>query len=456
VGLTQPALALAQSAADEITATPMPAYPDFRHDRVLDDPTLLGDIAFAVGGPFHLIYPDRVADNTRSFHQAFERTATTGAVYYSKKANKARSVARACAESDAGMDVSSLGELTSAMAAGIRGTDLMVTGSGKTDELLWPAIRHGALIAVDSLEELDRVTALCRPDMPAWILLRVRPPAGSSRFGLTEPELTTAVHRIDPDGPVTLEGFGFHLTGYEPAPRATLAMALIDRCRTARTLGHSASTISIGGGFAVDYVDADHWDRFAALADRRWFHAGRTFDEFYPYHCPVAGADMLVEILGTAGLSGKLSHAGIRLAIEPGRALLDGAGCTVFRVADTKTRLAHGHPYQLITVDGSSLSLSEQWFASEYLPDPVLWPRGMADDDVTPTCVGGATCLESDMLSWRRIPLARRARVGDLLVYPNTAGYQMDSNESEFHELPLPPKVVLHQHCGRFRWTLDR
>ncbi|MEV8419056.1 hypothetical protein AB0P45_36665, partial [Streptomyces niveus] len=31
---------------------------------------------------------------------------------------------------------------------------------------------------------------------------------------------------------------------------------------------------------------------------------------------------------------------------------------------------------------------------------------------------------------------------GDLLVYPNTAGYQMDSNESPFHDLAIPPKVV--------------
>ncbi|WP_348525458.1 hypothetical protein [Nocardia brasiliensis] len=74
----------------------------------------------------------------------------------------------------------------------------------------------------------------------------------------------------------------------------------------------------------------------------------------------------------------------------------------------------------------------------------------------TPTSVGAATCLDSDMLSWRRIPLPRAAEVGDLLIYPNTAGYQMDSNESAFHDLPIPPKVVLHDAPGRrFRWTLD-
>jgi diaminopimelate decarboxylase len=119
-----------------------------------------------------------------------------------------------------------------------------------------------------------------------------------------------------------------------------------------------------------------------------------------------------------------------------------------------KTRTAHDDPYQLLTVDGTSLSLSEQWFDSEYLPDPVLWPARPGVR--TPASVGAATCLESDMLSWRRIPLPRAAEIGDLLVYPNTAGYQMDSNESAFHQLPIPPKVVLHSTSGGgFRWTLD-
>jgi diaminopimelate decarboxylase len=106
-------------------------------------------------------------------------------------------------------------------------------------------------------------------------------------------------------------------------------------------------------------------------------------------------------------------------------------------------------------VDGSSLSLSEQWFSSEYLPDPVLLPAAGASEPYA-ACVGGATCLESDMVSWRKVRLSARPAVGDLLVYPNTAGYQMDSNESPFHDLPLPPKVVLDTAGDRVRWRLDR
>lgn len=457
---------LVEEIADEpaerapgIVAPAMPAHIDDWERRVLADPHLLADIAFAVGGPFHLMYPARVAENIRGFRDAFARAGVDGLVYYGKKANKAACVARACAENGAGVDVSSVGELTAALAAGVRGGELMVTGPAKSDDLLWLAVRHGALIAVDSLGELDRLGAIASAANPARVLLRVLPAGSASRFGMTEDELDRAQSVIAAAGPrglepIQLEGFSFHLSGYDAIARAEQAADLIDRCAAARELGHPVGTISIGGGFGVDYVPERAWREFTDGVDRSWFHAGKSFGSYYPYHFPAPGPAMLAEILAHGDLARRLRDKDIRLAVEPGRALLDRAGSTVFRVQGSKIRHADGQPYQLLTVDGTSLSLSEQWFDSEYLPDPVLWPSSSGEP--TPTSVGAASCLESDMLSWRRVPLPRRAEEGDLLVYPNTAGYQMDSNESAFHELPIPPKVVLSDgREDRLRWTLD-
>lgn len=433
-----------------IVAPAMPAHRDEWELRLLADPDLLRDIAFAVGGPFHVMYPERVGDNVDGFLAAFAQAGVDGAIFYGKKANKAACVVRACAEHGAGVDVSSIGELSSALTQGIRGEDLMVTGPAKSPELLWLATRHGALIAVDAPDELD---GLVRAGLPARVLLRMLPPGSTSRFGMTEAELDTALRRTDL-GPIMVEGFSFHLSGYDPIARAELAATLIEQCRRAREQGHRAGTISIGGGFAVDYLSERTWQDFLADSDPRRFHADKRFDSYYPYHAECPGPDMLRAILRHGNLAQRLRENEIRLAIEPGRALLDRAGSTVFRVQGTKTRSAHDDSYQLLTVDGTSLSLSEQWFDSEYLPDPTLWP----DRPGVPTAVsvGAATCLESDMLSWRRIPLPRAAELGDLLVYPNTAGYQMDSNESAFHQLPIPPKVVLYDTSdGQFRWTLD-
>ncbi|MFG2441962.1 Y4yA family PLP-dependent enzyme [Nocardia fluminea] len=434
-------------ATEAHCAPPMPAYTDAVEQRLLADSHLLRDIADAVGGPFHVLFPDRVSVNIRSFQSVFTEAGVDGFVYFGKKANKAACVARACAENGAGIDVASSGELVAALGQGVRGEDLMVTGPAKSDELLWLAARHRSLIAIDALDELDRLTAL---ELPVRVLLRVLPAGSTSRFGLDPMELEQAIQAVS--APITVSGFSFHLSGYDATARSELAAALVGHCRRARANGHPAGTISIGGGFGVDYLDASTWARFQNTVSDSWFHASPP-GEYYPYHFPIPGSAMLAAVLAHNDLAALLRDHGIRLAVEPGRALLDRAGSSVFRVQGVKTRTAQGNPYDILTVDGTSLSLSEQWFDSEYLPDPVLWPHSPGHR--TPTCVGATTCLESDLLSRRRIPLPRRARTGDLLVYPNTAGYQMDSNESPFHELPLPPKVVLRAGADRLRWSLD-
>ncbi|MGF0317404.1 Y4yA family PLP-dependent enzyme [Nocardia fluminea] len=434
-------------ATEAHCAPPMPAYTDTVEQRLLADPHLLRDIADAVGGPFHVLFPDRVSVNIESFQSVFTEAGVDGFVYFGKKANKAACVARACAENGAGIDVASTGELVAALGQGVRGEDLMITGPAKSDELLWLAARHRSLIAIDALDELDRLAAL---ELPVRVLLRVLPEGSTSRFGLDPMELEQAIQAVS--APITLSGFSFHLSGYDATARSELAAALVGHCRRARANGHPADTISIGGGFGVDYLDAATWAQFQNTVSDSWFHASPP-GEYYPYHFPVPGSAMLEAVLAHNDLAALLRDNGIRLAVEPGRALLDRAGSSVFRVQGVKTRIAQGTPYDILTVDGTSLSLSEQWFDSEYLPDPVLWPHSPGHR--TPTCVGATTCLESDLLSRRRIPLPRRARTGDLLVYPNTAGYQMDSNESPFHELPLPPKVVLRAGADRLRWSLD-
>ncbi|MFC4125707.1 Y4yA family PLP-dependent enzyme [Nocardia rhizosphaerae] len=453
-------------------APPMPADVDPLERRLLAHPHLLGDIAAAVGGPFHVLFPERVARNVTAFHEAFRAAGVDGFVYFGKKANKAACVARACAESGAGIDVASVGELVAALAQGVRGEDLMVTGPAKSDELLWLAVRHGSTIAIDALDELARLTRICAghdqisrstpptrtggptpAGRPARILLRIQPDGSTSRFGLDRAELAQALRSAPAGGPVLLSGFSFHLSGYDATARADLAATLVEHCVRARADGHLADTISIGGGFGVDYLDAGSWTRFRDTSSEKWFHGRAPGQDYYPYHFPVPGAAMLTAVLAHNRLAEALRTNGIRLSIEPGRALLDRAGSSIFRVQGGKTRTAHGEPYDILTVDGTSLSLSEQWFDSEYLPDPVLWPA--RPGTITASCVGATTCLESDLLSRRRIPLPRRAQVGDLLVYPNTAGYQMDSNESTFHELPLPPKVVVREVDGRPGWSLD-
>ncbi len=437
-------------------APPLPAHPDPQLDAILGS-GLPHELSYALGGPFHLLLPDRFDANSGAFEQVLTEAGVEGRVYYAKKANKAAVWMDRCAVSGTGVDIASAGELRDALGHGVRGENVVVTGPAKAEGLLRVAVLHGCLIAVDALDELERVVAQAQAvARPARVLLRRLPPAQPhSRFGLDDRELTSALTRCaEADEAVVMEGFSFHLSGYGTQARGELAAELVDLCLKARVLGLRADRISIGGGFAVDYTAAEHWERFLREQRPHHYHAGKSFtaSDFYPYHSPAAGPDALRAILTTSGLAGRLREAGVMLLLEPGRALLDRAGCTVFRVQGVKDRPGYG----IVTVDGSSLSLSEQWFNSEYLPDPVLLPAQPTPGEPYAACVGGATCLESDMVTWRKVRFSARPAVGDLLVYPNTAGYQMDSNESPFHELPLPRKVVLDTAGGTTRWRFDR
>lgn len=390
----------------------LPAHPDPATDAVLHS-GLLQELSHAFGAPFHFLLPERFDTNLTAFRTALADAGVEGLVYFAKKANKAAAYVERCAQAGAGVDVAGHGELREALGHGVRGENIVVTGPAKADQLLRVAVLQGSLIAVDSLDELDRVRDLAAA-RPARILLRRHPPSQpESRFGLNDRDLHTALGRCQNAGErIRMEGFSFHLSGYAVQPRADLAGELLELCLKARAMGLVADRISIGGGFAVDYTSAEHWQRFLAEQLPEHYHAGKSFTarDFYPYHSPVAGADALRAVLaarpGGSGdpLAQRLRETGVLLLLEPGRALLDRAGATVFRVQGVKDRDGYG----ILTVDGTSLSLSEQWFNSEYLPDPILLSAdgrpAPGVGAVFPACVGGASCLDSDLLTWRQIP----------------------------------------------------
>ena len=112
--------------------------------------------------------------------------------------------------------------------------------------------------------------------------------------------------------------------------------------------------------------------------------------------------------------------------------------------------------YGIITVEGQSFSLSEQLFGSEFLPDPVLLTQRTMQRLSYAGCIAGSSCLESDMLTWRKINFPTNPEAGDIIAYINTAGYQMDANESPFHRSPLPDKVAVWQQNDHYQWCLDR
>ena len=106
---------------------------------------------------------------------------------------------------------------------------------------------------------------------------------------------------------------------------------------------------------------------------------------------------------------------------------------------------------KIIVTNGNINCLSEQWFASDYLIEPKLIQKKPTKQKQTIyASVAGNLCLEQDMITWRKIKFTSIPRKGDLLIYFNTAGYQMDSNESEFHKIPIVRKMIVEKNGNKF------
>jgi diaminopimelate decarboxylase len=55
----------------------------------------------------------------------------------------------------------------------------------------------------------------------------------------------------------------------------------------------------------------------------------------------------------------------------------------------------------------------------------------------------GAYCIERELLTWRRLRFPHGVEVGDIVIFPNTAGYLMHILESASHQIPLARNVVM-------------
>lgn len=418
---------------------------------VFSSPQTLVEQVEAYGSPLNVVWPHRMRRNIQAIRSVLRAHEIDAHIFYGAKVNKSQSLVRAAVEAGAGVDVSSVHELRDALRAGADPSSICATGPAKTAAFHAELIAQGALISIDSAEELSEIERAVRAcsSRKTRVLLRYQPTfARGSRFGVGADELLGCLRRLAGSADLlAFEGFHFHLSGYGYESRVR-ALGELDRfMRAARELGLRPRIVDIGGGLPVRYVESESYERF--LRDQRAEHYrnGQVPKSFYPYGGPIDACEWLGRLLRSQVRAGQsvvqfLRAHDLSLALEPGRSLADQAALSVFRVTRTKTLAGGDH---VVFVEGSSFSACETWFSSEFLVDPIHISQPGAGKDNFPVraYVAGHSCLAEDVLTNRLIAFARRPRPGDLLVYANTGGYQMDLLENEFHRHPMPRRIAL-------------
>ena len=386
--------------------------------------------------PANVIFIDQFISNINKFKGIFTQYFSRENIFFSCKCNKSFSLLKYASEQNCGVEVSSNYELNDAIKFTKK---IIASGPAKNDDYLNNSIDNNVIISVDDVEELKRIKQIGKP---VRVLLRISDLLGKvSRFGINLNQIDFCLDIIS-NSLIQLEGFSFHINNYSLEDRIDAINEVIELIELKNL---DINFIDIGGGIPTNYCSKSDYYNFLKQNNKEMYFKEHFITDYYPYYSKIADENALDYILKK--VYKKLNKKKIEIIIEPGRSLLKNVGVSIYEVQYMK-HLYNGE--NILVTNGNINCLSEQWFNSDYLIEPKLISKSNNQSNMIFASVAGNLCLEQDMITWRKIKFDTIPERGDLLVYYNTAGYQMDSNESEFHKIPLVKKYVIKKIDDRY------
>ena len=438
--------------------------------ELLSAPQRCDEVIEAFGSPTNVHNPELLASNADELTAAGHKCGVPVRVHFARKANKSLAFVDAALSAGHGVDVSSGNELAQVLDRGVPAERIILSSAIKPSALLSLAISHGVTISVDSERELERVSVIARQvQKPAYVAPRLAPdPARMppTRFGQRSQEWKATLSGAQING-VVVVGIHAHLHGYLARDRAIALEEALDLTDYLASRDHRLEFIDLGGGVPMSYLeDENEWEEFLIANTRASTGDGTSFTwndkplkGFYPFYQQPTRGTWLIELLRTELMVGgmrttaaaHLGERGLRLHLEPGRALLDGCGLILARVAFVKKR-SDGVP--LIGVEMNRTQCRTT--SDDILVDPILVPTSEAPrPSPAEGYLVGAYCIEDEIIIKRKMYFPDGVTEGDLIAIPNTAGYFMHILESASHQIPLANNVVYSSDRGAVADDID-
>ena len=404
----------------------------------------LADLVADHNSPAYVLDEADFRARTRAFRDAFAAYD----VFYAGKAFLCTTVARWIAEEGLALDVCSPGELTVALRAGFDPARIGYHGNNKT----YPELRRAAAsgvgrIILDSFTEIERLEEITR-DLGSKVRVMVRVTPGveahtheyiataheDQKFGfsITNGDALEAVRRVLAADGLELLGLHSHIgsqifdsSGFEVATRRVLAV----QAQISDELGVTLPELDLGGGFGIAYTTRDDPADPAQLATE--------MSKIVEHECRA------------------LDIAQPRLSIEPGRAIVGPAMCTVYTVGTVKpVELDGGALRHYVSVDGGmSDNIRTALYDADY--SCTLASRESTAPPVLSRVVG-MHCEAGDVVVKHEF-LPADLRPGDLVAVPGTGAY-CRSMASNYNHTLRPPVVAVRDGVARVvvrRETVD-
>ncbi|TDD17224.1 diaminopimelate decarboxylase [Kribbella turkmenica] len=393
------------------------------------------DLVAEHGSPAYVLDEDDFRARARAFKSAFKDFD----VYYAGKAFLCTTIVRWVMEEGLNLDICSGGELAVALRAGADPKRLGFHGNNKSESELARALDAGVgRIIVDSLFEIDRLIELARErGTVAPVMVRVT--AGveahtheyiataheDQKFGfsITSGAAFEAVARVNESDELELLGLHSHIgsqifdsSGFEVAAKRVITL----HARVSEELGVDMPELDLGGGFGIAYTTQDDPSDPAQLATE--------MGKIVEHECRAFEVDVP------------------KVSIEPGRAIVGPAVCTVYTVGTVKeVELDAGASRTYVSVDGGmSDNIRTALYDADY---SCTLANRYSDREPTLTRVVGKHCESGDIVVKDEF-LPSDVRPGDLVAVPGTGAY-CRSMASNYNHVPRPPVIAVKDGHAR-------
>jgi diaminopimelate decarboxylase len=385
------------------------------------------DLAREFGTPLYVVDEDCLRQTCRGYRRAFESRYPRSHISFSSKVFTTMAICRIVEEEGLGVDVSSGGELHTALGAGVAPGKIVMHGNNKSAQEIEMAVAAGVgRIGIDCFEEIGALQAIAAArGGTVEVLIRLAPGVEAdththiqtgkvdTKFGfwLVDGTARDAVAEILKAPNLALRGINCHIGAQilDTAPFVQAAQMMIDfAAQLQAELGYTIEDLDLGGGLGVRYLPGDD----------------------------VPSLDDYAEAV-TGAVKACCERTGLplpRLIQEPGRSLIGEAGTTLYTIGVVK-EIPGVRTY--VAVDGG---ISDN-------PRPALYGAkysavvaNKANHPLTRTVrVSGKHCETDTLIEELDVPEVER---GDTLAVQTTGAYNY-SMASNYNRLPRPASVLV-------------
>lgn len=401
-------------------------------------------LAEKFGTPLYVFSQTMIEEKCQELQRDFVEKYENVRVAFASKAFSILAMLKIVQQQGFSLDVVSDGELYTAIKADFPAAHIEMNGNNKSIEELAMAIDYGVgRIIVDSLQEVDLIAAIAKEkNKTVDILFRITPEVNvqthsfistgqkDSKFGIPIdeailfPQIQNAIETPE----VNFLGFHFHVgsqlfDNHAHLSAVTIALDLVKLVKA--RFDYTIKELNFGGGFGVQYTDADQPKPFSYFTD-----------------------PMMEKVLEFCEAEQFPQPA---VVIEPGRSIVAEAGISLHTIGAIK-ELPGLRKY--VSIDGGMTdNIRPGLYEAEYTG---ILANKADDATVEKVTVSGKACESTDILV-KDIELAT-VETGDIFATFSTGAYGF-SMASNYNKLAIPAVVLTKAGQAEIivkRQTLDQ